>query len=124
MLPSAQISVLTTTCLVLLGMFGCTYEVEMPPDPCENNTAISFAGDILPILDTHCNGCHAGGAPSAGLSLTSHSTVAERASEGSLIERLRLPADNIRMMPLNGEPLPECDIILFESWVSAGAPDN
>ena len=35
-----------------------------------------------------------------------------------LIERLRLPADNIKMMPLNGTPLPECDIFLFESWVA------
>ena len=44
--------------------------------------------------------------------------------EGILLERLRLPATNIRMMPLSGQPLPECDIVLFESWASAGAPQN
>ena len=69
MLPAAQTSVLTITCVALLGLLGCTYDVDMPPDPCEITTAISYAGDILPILDTHCNGCHSGGAPSAGLDL-------------------------------------------------------
>ena len=96
----------------------------MPPDPCETTTAVSFAGDILPLLDSHCNGCHSGGAPSAGLDLTAHSTVAQSALTGILLERLRLPATNIRMMPLGGQPLPECDIVLFESWASAGAPQN
>ena len=123
MLPSAQTFVLTITCVVLLGLLGCTYEVDGPrflvrpqrPSPMR---------DILPLLDNHCNGCHSGGAPSAGLDLTVHSTVAESALEGSLLERLRLPATNIRMMPLGGQPLPECDIVLFESWASAGAPQN
>jgi len=108
----------------VMGWFGCTYEVDMPPAPCEITTAISFSGDILPILDTHCNGCHSGGAPSAGLNLTAHAFVAESALEGSLLERLRLPTTNVRMMPLGGQPLPECDIAMFESWTSAGAPQN
>ena len=124
MLPSAQTFVLTITCVVLLGLLGCTYEVDMPPGPCETITAISYAGDILPLLDNHCNGCHSGGAPSAGLDLTVHSSAAESALAGILLERLRLPATNIRMMPLGGQPLPECDIVLFESWASAGAPQN
>ena len=124
MFRPTQRTMLLVALAAVMGCFGCTYEVDMPSDPCEITTAISYAGDILPILDTHCNGCHSGGAPSAGLDLTIHSSVAESALEGSLLERLRLPATNIRMMPLGGQPLPECDIVLFESWTSAGAPQN
>ena len=124
MCRSIHSPVLLVTLMTVMSWFGCTYDVDMPPDPCEVTTDVSFAGDILPILDTHCNGCHSGGAPSAGLNLTFHSTVAESALEWSLLERLRLPATNIRMMPLGGQPLSECDIVLFESWTSAGAPQN
>lgn len=124
MLRPTQRTILLVALAAVMGSFGCTYEVDMPSPTCEITTAISYAGDILPILDTHCNGCHSGGAPSAGLDLTIHSSVAESALEGSLLERLRLPANNIRMMPLGGQTLPECDIVLFESWTSAGAPQN
>lgn len=124
MLRTTQRVFLLVALVGLMGWAGCTYEVDMPPDPCNVSTTVSFAGDILPVLDAHCIGCHSGGAPSAGLDLSSHPAVAQSTLEGSLLERLRLPASNIRMMPLGGEPLPECDIALFESWDSAGAPDN
>lgn len=114
----------TLTFLAVGCTAGCTYDVNEPQGICDIQTPVSFAGDILPLLDVHCNGCHAGGSPSGGLNLTAHEGAAESSLEGSLIERLRLPADNIKMMPLNGTPLPECDIVLFESWVADGAPNN
>ena len=85
---------------------------------------MSFAGDVLPLLDVHCNGCHSGWSPSAGLNLENHASVAQSVLEGSLLERLKLPQTNIRMMPLNGNPLPACDIALFEVWALEGAPNN
>ena len=105
-------------------MEGCTYEVAPPPLPCGDIADVSFAGDVLPLLDVHCNGCHSGGSPSAGLNLENHASVAQSVLEGSLLERLNLPQTNIRMMPLNGNPLPACDIALFEVWASEGAPNN
>ena len=68
-------------------------------------------------------GCHSGGSPSAGLDLKT-TPVAQSVLEGSLLERLQLPPSDIRMMPLNGNPLPECDIALFQSWAANGAPNN
>ena len=103
---------------------SCTYEVAEPALPCGDVGIVSFAGDLLPLLDAHCTGCHSGGSPSAGLDLTSHDRVAESTLEGSLLERLQLPPSNIRMMPLNGNPLPECDVALFQSWAANGAPNN
>ena len=105
-------------------MEGCTYEVAPSPLPCGDIAGVSFAGDVLPLLDVHCNGCHSGGSPSGGLNLENHASVAQSVLEGSLLERLNLPQTNIRMMPLNGNPLPACDIALFEVWASEGAPNN
>lgn len=108
----------------LAVMEGCTYEVAPPSLPCGDLSGVSFAGDVLPLLDVHCNGCHSGGSPSAGLNLENHASVAQSVLEGSLLERLNLPQTNIRMMPLNGNPLPACDIALFEVWALEGAPNN
>jgi len=58
------------------------------------------------------------------LNLTAYDDVAESALEGSLIERLKLPENNIQLMPQGGPPLPECDIALFEAWANNGAPNN
>ena len=103
---------------------GCTYEVAPSTLPCGDISGVSFAGDVLPLLDLHCNGCHSGGSPSAGLNLENHASVAQSVLLGSLLERLDLPQTNILMMPQNGNPLPECDMALFEVWASEGAPNN
>ena len=125
--PISQARHLVLGLLVGMGiavMEGCTYEVGPPPIPCGDIFGVSFAGDVLPLLDVHCNGCHSGGSPSAGLNLENHASVAQSVLEGSLLERLNLPQTDIQMMPQYGNPLPECDIALFEVWASEGAPNN
>lgn len=107
----------------LAVLVGCTYETGLPQSPCAELEVVSFAGDILPLLDTHCNACHSASGGS-GLNLTAYDDVAESALEGSLIERLKLPESNIQLMPQGGPPLPECDIALFEAWANNGAPNN
>ena len=103
---------------------GCTYEVAPPPLPCGDIAGVSYAGEILPLLDLHCNGCHSGGSPSAGLDLEHYASVSQSVLEGSLLERLNLPQTDISMMPLNGNPLPEYDVAFFQVWASEGAPNN
>ena len=125
--PNFRASRLFGGLLVGMGIVvfeGCTYEVAPPPLPCEAISGVSFAGDVLPLLDVHCNGCHSGGSPSAGLNLENHASVEQSVLFGSLLERLTLPQTNFLMMPQNGNPLPECDIALFEVWASEGAPNN
>lgn len=107
----------------LATILGCTYETGPPQSPCAALEVVSFAGDILPLLDNHCNACHSASGGS-GLNLTDYDDVAESALEGSLIERLKLPESNIQLMPQGGPPLPECDIALFEAWADNGAPNN
>ena len=92
--------------------------------PCDTTLVVSFAGDLLPILDTHCNNCHSATAPDGGLDLTSHAGVSQSGNVGSLVSRLRLPMSDVGSMPRNGMPLPECNIVLFELWIAQGAPNN
>lgn len=106
---------------------GCYYDVRDnlygPAVDCDTLATVSFSGDIVPLLDLHCNSgsCHGGG---TNPNLTTHAGVAQSATEGSLLTRIRKPAEDPLVMPKNGTPLPECDLRLFEQWVAEGATNN
>ena len=50
-----------------------------PPDPCEGVATVSFAADVVPLLEQSCtfSACHAGPMPDAGLDLTAANALAE-----------------------------------------------
>ena len=107
---------------------GCTYDVGEdiygPVAPCEGDECVSYAEDIVPLMEAHCTGCHSGNAPSSGLDLTTHANVSQSATEGDLTRVLRLPVSNPLFMPYFGDPLPEEDIQRIERWTEQGAPNN
>ena len=112
----------------LLAGTGCQYDVLQPEGEggtaCDSATAVSYAQDIAPLMDLRCSGCHSGGAPSAGLDLTTHETVALYATAGILDQRISLPESDPMFMPKNGAPLDECDLGKLQRWTDNGAPNN
>ncbi|MGB1636022.1 MAG: hypothetical protein ACPHBR_04510, partial [Flavobacteriales bacterium] len=105
------------------GIGGCYYDVRDdlygPADDCDTAVAVSYSADLVPLLELNCNSgaCHGGG---TSPDLRTHEGVAQSSTEGSLLDRIRrLPGDP-GMMPKNGTPLPECDLQLFERWVTEG----
>ena len=115
----------TTLGAALMG--GCYYDVRDelygPAVDCDTTTVVSFSGDLVPLLDQNCSSsaCHGGG---VSPDLTTHAGVAQSSTEGSLLERIRKMPGDPALMPKNGNPLPECDLRLFERWVEDGAPNN
>lgn len=99
---------------------------EPPPQPAPE-PAVSFQGDILPILQASCavQGCHAAPNPPKGLNLETYADF-ERGnvfnpgdSNGSeVIRRI----DGGGMPP--GAPLAEEQIQLFKDWIDEGAENN
>ena len=90
--------------------------------------------DLEPILQSRCVMCHAGSAPSAGLSLDSAEALLAGATRGpvvvpgdpdasELVRRLR--GESLPRMPLTGPPyLSDEEIDLFVRWIAAGSePD-
>ena len=117
------------TCLLAgaWGLGGCYYDVRDelygPAVDCDTTVAVSYSADLVPLLELNCNSgaCHGGG---ASPDLTTHASVAQSSTEGSLLERIRKMPSDPALMPKNGNPLPECDLRLFERWVANGAPNN
>ena len=116
-------------CLLMgtLVLIGCRYDIgdELygPAVDCDTIVAVSYSGDLVPILDLNCNtpACHGGGIPPE---LNTHNGVSQISTEGSLLERIRKSPGDPMLMPKNGITLPECDLRLFERWVEDGAPNN
>lgn len=97
---------------------------------------VSFARDILPILEKSCVECHGevdeDGFPymEAGLDLRTWAEVMEGSEFGSVVEPGN-PGESYLFtmvengdMPDQGDPLLAEQIELIRRWIEAGAPDN
>ncbi len=90
---------------------------------CDSGVAVTYSGDIQPMLDTYCNGCHGSGSPSAGIDLTNFNVVKQNAISGRLAGVITGNPSYV-VMPPNSALLPSCYATKIERWVAAGAPNN
>ncbi len=93
----------------------------------------SFAGDILPIFQTHCISCHAPPEPPEGLDLTSYAglmysgenqTVVPYNADQSLLVTMITPGATEEPMPPGGPYLTSGQIDLIRQWIDDGALNN
>src|SRR5690606_458053 len=113
------------------GGRDCTNLSAIPTTP-----AVDFAGEIQPIFNAACIGCHAPGATnSGGLDLTAPASLAARVNAESdaapgvrrvlpgepsrsfLFEKINCadPQNGTRMRP--GDPMPALEQALFRDWI-------
>jgi mono/diheme cytochrome c family protein len=84
---------------------------------------VSYAMDVVPILQPNCIGCHSGGNPGGNVRLNTFAGVREVALNGRLAGAISW-ANGFQRMPKNGDQLPACDIALIKAWINDGAPEN
>ena len=92
---------------------------------------VSFANDVLPILESRCVNCHGGDRVEEGLYLRTydevmagtdhgHTVVTPGDVEGSLLVELIANQE----MPKRGPKLTPAQVQIISDWVAAGAPNN
>ena len=87
-----------------------------------DSTNVSFAGYIFPTIQTYCLGCHAAGST---YDLSNYTAVVVQVNNGKLMKTIRHnTGPGIVAMPYGGQQLSSCTISKFQSWVTAGAPNN
>lgn len=84
---------------------------------------VSFSAEIWPVIQNSCTGCHSGGNPSGGISLTNHATVSAAANNGKL-QGVISWQDGFPRMPQGGQKLNQCFIDKVAAWINAGKPNN
>ncbi len=116
--------------IVLGGIFslsGCVWDSEEEVFP-DNNTCdtsmVSFTFDIVPVLSSHCLGCHSNSNASVfggGIRLEDYEDVAGYSERiiGAINHR-----DGFLPMPRGSNKLDPCPINQFEAWVNSGKPEN
>ncbi len=93
-------------------------------------TTVSFAKDVLPILQQSCIKCHGGEKTEADLSLKDYAGVMAGSENGPVVipgnaaesDFVRLVAEG--KMPKRANRLPEAQVKILTDWVNAGAPNN
>lgn len=94
------------------------------------STAVSFANDVMPILQTSCNKCHGIEQVKEGLDMTSYETLMAGSFNGAVITAGN--ADDSYLvqqildgeMPKRGPKLTAEQIQLIADWVNQGALNN
>lgn len=105
---------------------------EAPTDvPAKDPAAtISFANDVMPIIQSRCVNCHGGDRIEEGLLMRSYEEVMAGSENGPIV----VPGDvvNSKMvelitsqkMPKRGPKLTPPQVQIITDWVAAGAPNN
>lgn len=100
------------------------------PTAASNGGAVSFSGDVKPILDRVCVKCHGGEETKEGLNMTSYDQLMAGSDNGPVIT----PGDPVNSllidlitkgkMPKQGPKLLPAQIRTISDWVAAGAKNN
>ena len=90
-------------------------------DGCDTSS-VSFAGQIWPMMESYCTGCHSNSAPGGGIVIADYNDMVALAENGSLMGSIRWESDYAKM-PTN-QQLSECNINLLQKWIDEGFPDN
>lgn len=89
---------------------------------CDTNV-FTFSGAVRPIIQARCQGCHSGGAPQGGISLTNYDQVKAVALTGQLYGAVS-HTGNYTPMPYGGAKIPDCEITQIRKWIEDGTPNN
>lgn len=113
-----------TSVLLISACYWDNVETLLPEGAQCDTVDVSFASDVIPILENNCYGCHSNSnAPSFGngLSLEDYEDVSAMADRmiGAMNHNSGFPP-----MPQGAEKLDSCKIETFEAWVNQGSLNN
>ncbi|MDP5169653.1 MAG: hypothetical protein NWR72_05365 [Bacteroidia bacterium] len=91
-------------------------------DACDTS-AVTYSGDVRPLVDNYCTGCHSGSSAGGGIQLADYAGLKAIADNGSLFGSINHDA-GYKAMPQGGDKLDACSIATIKIWIAAGSPQN
>jgi mono/diheme cytochrome c family protein len=95
-----------------------------------STTGVSFANDVLPILQSRCLNCHGGDRLEEGLSMKTYADLMAGSENGLVItagdaeNSLLVELVSTQKMPKRGPKLTPPQVQLIIDWINQGALDN
>lgn len=118
--------VLVSIFVICISLFTkCTYrnEQDILLNAVCDTTNRSFSQKINPLMVNHCNSCHSGTSPSAGISTEGYANVKTLALNGMLLGTIK-HSSGYKAMPQGASKLSDCNIELIQLWIADGTPNN
>ena len=121
---------LAVTAGVVLAVQADRETGAAPVAAAATHEAVSFANEVLPILERHCWECHSEQNAELGLKLDTYEGVMAGSDYGTVIEAgdpdASLLVDMIASgdMPEDGDPMPAEELDVIRAWIAEGAENN
>jgi hypothetical protein len=109
---------------------AATTDSATATEPAVQGATLSFANDILPIIESRCINCHGGDRTEEGLVLRTHADMMAGSDNGPVImpgdaeNSLLVELVTTQEMPKRGPKLTLPQIQLITDWVNEGALDS
>ena len=101
---------------------GCAYvKKDVIVVPCVVPDNVSYANDIVPILEANCYDCHTTSSNSSGVLLDNYDALVFYAQNGYLYGNIT-HAPGYNPMPDGGGKLSDCTIATIKKWIDSGTP--
>ncbi len=103
---------------------------EAPTSQPVAGASVSFATDVLPLLDSRCVSCHGGDRTSEGLSLKSYAELMAGSENGPVVaagdaaNSLLAQLVSEGKMPKRGPKLTPAQVQAIIDWINQGAQNN
>ena len=105
-------------------------ELPTATQPAVVDATVSFATDVLPIIQSRCINCHGGDRTEEGLVLLSYADIMAGSSNGPVVtpgdSEFSLLAELVsnQEMPKRGPKLTPPQVQIIVDWINQGALDN
>lgn len=108
--------------IVYLTITACTKDKVQPaPIDATCTDTISFANDILPIMENNCTSCHDANNPSGGYDLSNYAGVTQ--NTGKVLGSIRQDG-SASSMPQGSDKIADSLIQKVNCWINQGAKNN
>jgi len=99
-------------------------------DVISTHAEVSFAGDVLPLLEKHCWERHSEQSAALGLKLDTYEGVMAGSDYGTVVEAgdpdgsLLIEMIESGDMPEDGDSVPAAEVEVIRNWIAEGASNN
>lgn len=99
---------------------GAKNGTNCPSNGCDS-TQFTFSGQVQPLMNKYCVGCHNSTNASMNVNLSNYNGVKAAVGQGLLRS---IDHSGYYPMPKGGTKLSTCEITQVSKWIQAGAPNN
>ena len=89
---------------------------------CDTNL-VTFSGNVFPLIQSNCVGCHSGSAPGGQILLTDYQNIKVVANNGKLLGAVSWD-NGFQPMPRGGSKLQDCQIDQIRIWIQNGSQND